>query len=192
MTSYFQVRLAFHHHTLVILAFCDKHRFSPSNTLDRFFSLPRHRSPGFGTNTGSKSENTRPNTAFYSVLTVVSLMIHAYISTIETKLPVLTGWSLIPKVRGANRIDSWPLLLVSCLASRFHMQPNLDEPIINKGNFDAVSRQIDTSNLNFPSRYSFTIVLNRFQAFNEAGFPTIPNKVGTFERQFGFSGDTYE
>ncbi len=56
----------------------------------------------------------------------------------------------------------------------------------------AVSRQIDTSNLNFPSRYSFTIVLNRFQAFNEAGFPTIPNKVGTFERQFGFSGDTYE
>jgi len=107
-------------------------------------------------------------------------MIHAYISTIETKLPVLTGWSLIPKVRGANRIDSWPLLLVSCLASRFRMQ-QLDDVSSN-----------DTSNLNFPSRYSFTIVLNRFQAFNEAGFPTIPNKVGTFERQFGFSGDTYE
>lgn len=171
MTSYFQVRLAFHHHTLVILAFCDKHRFSPSNTLDRFFSLPRHRSPGFGTNTGSQT-----------------VMIHAYISTIETKLPVLTGWSLIPKVRGANRIDSWPLLLVSCLASRFRMQ-QLDDRSIHTVKWASSN---DTSNLNFPSRYSFTIVLNRFQAFNEAGFPTIPNKVGTFERQFGFSGDTYE
>jgi len=120
MTSYFQVRLAFHHHTLVILAFCDKHRFSPSNTLDRFFSLPRHRSPGFGTNSGSQ----RP---FWSN--------NAYISTIETKLPEFTGWSLIPKVRGANPIDSRPLLLVSCLASRLRDHLNSDWTIWFGGQF---------------------------------------------------------
>ena len=47
-TSYLRVRLAFHPYPQVIPAFCNRHGFGPPRACSARFTLPKGRSPGFG------------------------------------------------------------------------------------------------------------------------------------------------
>ncbi len=86
-TSYLRVRLAFHPYPQVIPAFCNRHGFGPPRAYSARFTLPKGRSPGFG--------STERNS--FALSDSLSLRLQLYAAL--TSLRPITRWLILQKAR---------------------------------------------------------------------------------------------